>query len=474
MNQEYPHTPFHTAVIGAGSGGLTVAIGLARFGKRVALVERKHVGGDCTNVGCVPSKTLIHFAKGGDLDAGEVLAWVQEKRNALREEETEWVHNIQNLSFFEGAARLAGVGRLELALENGQTQTLSAQNIVIATGSSPVRINIPGLPEARTLTNESLFELHSPPEHVAMVGGGIISSEMAFAFRNLGSRVTVIDRGERVLSKLEPDVSELIQEAMAARDIEICLESEAARYDEATRTLFIKRRGGEEAVPEVDRVLLALGRKPNTEGLGLEALGVTVTERGVPVNRYGETNVSNVYAVGDATTTSAFTHSANAQGRRVVQHLAFPWLPVLRGEPEYPAAVFTDPEVATVGPSLAGLHEQMHPKLIKTVRVDLKDTDRAYTMGLERGFVILHARRLTGRLLSATITAPDAAEMIPLLTLAVNKGMSVYTLTSLVFPYPTLSEAIKKAADEFLFDTLPKLPREAAAYARYRFASGSG
>ena len=114
----------------------------------------------------------------------------------------------------------------------------------------------------------------------------------------------------------------------------------------------------------------------------------------------------------------------------------------------------------------------MHPKLIKTVRVDLKDTDRAYTTGLKRGFVILHARRLTGSLLSATIVAPDAAEMIPLLTLAVNEGMSVYTLTNLVFPYPTLSEAIKKAADEFLFDTLPKLPREAWTYARYRFASG--
>ena len=474
MNQEHPsHTPFHTIVIGAGSGGLTAAIGLARFGKRVALVERKHVGGDCTNVGCVPSKTLIHFAKQGSLDADEVLARVQEKRNALREEETEWVKDIDNLTFFEGTARLAGVGRLELSPKNGQTQTLSAQNIVIATGSSPVRIDIPGLSEARTLTNESLFELHNPPEHIAMVGGGIISSEMAFAFRNLGSRVTVIDRGERVLSKLEPGVSKLIRGAMAERGIEVCLESEAARYDEASRMLFIKRRGGEEAVPEVDRVLLALGRKPNVEELGLEALGVTVTEKGLPVNRYGETNVRGVYAVGDATTTSAFTHSANAQARRVVQHLAFPWLPVLRGEPHYPAAVFTDPEVATVGPSLAGLQKRMHPKLIKTVRVDLKDTDRAYTMGLERGFVILHARRLTGSLLAATIVAPDAAEMIPLLTLAVNKGMSVYTLTSLVFPYPTLSEAVKKAADEFLFDTLPNIPREAWAYARYRFASGN-
>ena len=475
MNPEQSHAPFYTVVIGAGSGGLTVAVGLTRLGKRVALIERQYVGGDCTNVGCVPSKTLIHLAKHpGGADAGEVLARVQEKRNALREEETAWVKEMDNLTFFEGTARLAGAGRLELSLENGDTQKISAQNIVIATGSSPVRIDIPGLPEARTLTNESLFDIFNPPEHIAMVGGGIISSEMAFAFRNLGSRVTVIDRGERVLSRLEPDVSDLMQGAMAERCIEVCLESEAARYDEATRTLFIKRRGGEEAVPEVDRVLLALGRKPNVQGLGLEALGVTVTEKGVPVNRYGETDVQGIYAVGDATTTSAFTHSANAQGRRVVQHLAFPWLPVLRGEPEYPAAVFTDPEVATVGPSLAGLHKRMHPKLIKTVRVDLKDTDRAYTVGLKRGFVLLHARRLTGSLLSATIVAPDAAEMILLLTLAVNKGMSVYTLTNLVFPYPTLSEAIKKAADEFLFDTLPRLPREAWAYARYRFASRSG
>ena len=157
------HAPFHTAVIGAGSGGLTVAIGLARFGKRVALVERKYVGGDCTNVGCVPSKTLIHFAKGGDLDAGEVLARVQEKRNALREEETEWVKDIDNLTFFAGTARLTGEGRLELSLENGDAE-ISAKNIVIATGSSPVRIDVPGLSEGAHADERKFVRASQPAQ----------------------------------------------------------------------------------------------------------------------------------------------------------------------------------------------------------------------------------------------------------------------------------------------------------------------
>lgn len=167
---------------------------------------------------------------------------------------------------------------------------------------------------------------------------------------------------------------------------------------------------------------------------------------------------------------SSTTHSANAQGRRVVRRVAIPLLPAWGKEPPYPSATFTDPEVASVGPSLAELKGRYHPALIKTVRVELSETDKGYTEGLKRGFVLIHAVRLSGRVLSATVVAPHASEMITLLTAAVYQGFSLYKLSGLVFPYPVLSEGIKKAADAFVFGTLPKLPRELSAYLRYRWA----
>jgi pyruvate/2-oxoglutarate dehydrogenase complex dihydrolipoamide dehydrogenase (E3) component len=153
----------------------------------------------------------------------------------------------------------------------------------------------------------------------------------------------------------------------------------------------------------------------------------------------------------------------------LVQHLGFPFLPTWDKEPPYPNATFTDPEVAAIGPTLAKLHEKYHPDLIKTLHIELSETDKGYTEGLEQGFVQLHVVRLTGHILAATIVAPKASEMISLLTAAMYHNLSVYKLSGLIFPYPVLSEGIKKAADAFVFDTLPKLPRELGAYVRYRF-----
>ena len=215
---------------------------------------------------------------------------------------------------------------------------------------------------------------------------------------------------------------------------------------------------------------MAVGRVPNTAGLGLEAAGVSFGKKGIPTDPYGATDVKGIYAIGDVNPTSHYTHSANAQGRRVVQRLAFPFLPTWKPEPPYPSATFTAPEVAEIGPTLAELKKRYHPALIKTLTIDLTQTDKGYTEDLRRGFVQIHAVRLTGRILGATIVAPKASEMISLLTAAVYDGLSLYKLSGLVIPYPVLSEGIKKAADAFVFETLPKLPRELGAYVRYRWA----
>lgn len=336
---------------------------------------------------------------------------------------------------------------------------------MIATGSSPIVIDIPGLPPEKILMNESLFDITQLPKHLIILGGGIIGCEMAFAFRTLGSEVTIVQRAPRLLDRLEPEASELIQQRCVELGIQVYLNATAKTFEAGQ--LWLEQQGKIVAITNVEKVLMALGRKPNVN-LGLDKAGVDFNDESIPTNRSHQTNTPNIYAIGDVSLTSAFTHSANAQGRRVVQKIALPFLPQAK-EAIYPSAVFTTPEIAQVGPPLAKLQEQYSPELIHTLKFELKKTDRAYTQGLEHGFVLIHAMRLTGRVLSATIVAPPASEMISLLTLAMNKRVSLYQLANVVFPYPVLSEAIKKLADQFVFATLPKLPRELLTYLRYRF-----
>ncbi|MBP1464177.1 NAD(P)/FAD-dependent oxidoreductase [Candidatus Chloroploca sp. M-50] len=464
---------FHTIVIGAGSGGLTVAVGLSSLGKSVAVLEALHVGGDCTNVGCVPSKTLIHQAEErGTLDPDGVLAEVRRKRDALREKETHEFGEIPNLSLIFGRARLVSRTQVAVRLAEGGERMLQAENIVIATGARPRKLVIPGLPEQRMLTNETVFELPVVPHHLAIIGGGVIGVELAFAFRKLGSHVSMIDSSPRLLTRHLPEAAEAIEASLAAKGVELHFKTSVQGYDEAMQALQIERNGKIATLHEVDYVLVAVGRQRNLDGLGLEDVGITFDLRnGIAADSYGRTNVPGIYAIGDVTTTSAFTHSANAQGRRVVQRIAFPWLPATTPEPFYPSATFADPEVATAGMSQRDLATRYHPALIKRIRVDLvTQTDRGYTDDLQHGFIIVDTVRLTGKILSVTIVGPRASEMISLFTLAIQEGISLYRLYRVVYPYPTFSSGIQKVADAFMRETLPNLRGELATYLRYRWA----
>jgi pyruvate/2-oxoglutarate dehydrogenase complex dihydrolipoamide dehydrogenase (E3) component len=217
-------------------------------------------------------------------------------------------------------------------------------------------------------------------------------------------------------------------------------------------------------------VLLAVGRVRNIDTLALEKAGIASDRAGIGIDGFGRTNVSGIYAIGDVTPTSAFTHSANAQGRRVVQRILFPWLPSKKAEPLYPTATFSDPEIATVGLSPRQIAEKCHPELVLRLRVDFKDIDRGYTDDVENGFILVDAVRLTGAILGVTIVGPRASEMISLFTLAISQRISLYKLYSLVYPYPTFSSGIQKIADEFMRETLPNIGRELKTYLRYRFS----
>lgn len=454
---------FHTIIIGAGSGGLTVAVGLANLGKHVAVIEALHVGGDCTNVGCVPSKILIHQAEvRGAADTAGALAEVRRKRDALREKETLEFGAVPNLNLIFGQARLLSQSKVSVALLEGGERMLTAEHIVIATGVRPRRVPIPGLAEARMLTNETIFELAEPPLHLAILGGGVIGMEMAFAFRKLGSRVSAVTTASWVMDKFIPEVADALTPALYQREIATYVYARAESYDAANQTLFIQQDSKQIGLDGVDYVLVAIGRERNIEELGLEVARVQFTPReGIATDSYGRTNVPGISAIGDVTATSAFTHSANAQGRRVAQRSAFPWLPTRAPEPFYPSATFSDPEVATAGMSQQQIAGRYHPKLVKRIRIDLPtQTDRGYTDDVQQGFIMVDTVRLTGKLLSETIVGPRASEMISLFTLAIQEGISLYTLYRVVYPYPMFSSGIQKVADIFLRETLTGLRRE--------------
>ena len=465
---------YQTIVIGAGSGGMTVAIGLAALGKEVAMIEGHHVGGDCTNVGCVPSKTLIHLAKNfkEGRNPDEVLQETIRKRDYLRNLETEEVKEVENLTFIEGMAKFTAPKTLSLRNSVGETQELTADNIVISTGARPRMLNIDGLPAERSMTNIDLFDLQNAPKHIAIIGAGVIALEMAFALQKIGTKVTMLALDKRALMTAIPEAAEAIQASLDRKGIASYYRATAKSYDEASQRLTLTQGDVEIAVDAVDKVLVAVGRVRNIDALGLEQAGVKSDPRmGILVNSFCETNIKGVYAIGDVTPTSAFTHSANAQGRRVVQRIAFPLLPMTKKEPIFPNATFSDPEVATVGLTEQELEAQCHLEAIKRIRVDLKgNTDRAYTDGIEEGFIIVDAVRLTGKILHATIVAPHASEMISFFTLAMSQKISLYKIYRLVYPYPTFSSGILKVGDFFMRETLTNLPKEISAYLRYRFA----
>jgi pyruvate/2-oxoglutarate dehydrogenase complex dihydrolipoamide dehydrogenase (E3) component len=473
-----------------------VAVGLARFGRRVALVEADRVGGDCTNVGCIPSKTLIEAARRASRlppsDRGsaarDALAEARRRRDAVRAHDERLLADTSGVELVRGRARLvsAARGRVEVDVQglDGDVRRLRARRVVLATGSEAAVPPVPGLEQAgaedaAALTNATLFDLTSPPERLLVLGAGSIGCEMAFAFARLGSRVTVVEVAGRVLPASEPAASETVRARLDEAGVQVVVGTRATGFDphERRATLEAATPGTSPSTSratsvDAGRVLVAVGRRPATTGLGLEDVGVKVGPHGhVLVDRAYRTSAPGVYAIGDVIG-GAFTHVANAQGRRLLRRLVLP-LPLTR-EGDHPAVAFTEPEVGQIGPTLAELRRRWPERLLSVHRVDLADTDRGGTMGLRDGFVQLVALRGSGRLLAATVVAPHASEMLPLLTAAQRRSTSLWRLSRLEVAYPALSEAVQAAADAFLFASLPHVHREAGAYLRWRWSAPTG
>ena len=454
-------------VIGSGSGGLTVGIGLTRVGRRTIVVEDHHVGGDCTNVGCIPSKLLLHHAREGVLPGSEALAEVRTSRNELRDEETEEVATgTEGLDFRRGRGRVVAPGRVEITSPDGSVEVVEASNVVIATGSRPRPLDIPGLPPELVLTNDNLFELATVPKHLAIVGGGPIGVEMATAFRRLGSEVTIVEFAPQILPLMLPEAAAIVHRSLEKMGVRLIVGAKASTFEAATGTLKAESADGDSEVDPiagVDGVLISVGRLPNTANLGLEELDIAMDKGGrIIIDDRGRTNVDGIWACGDVTDRGGTTHAAGAWGRRILRAMIAGPLP-LPDVPPMPAAVFGDPEAASIGEQPVEV-----PSDVRRISVDSSTIDRAFTDGVDEALVVIDVRKLTGKILGATIVGPRSGELIGTVSLAMKADIPLHKWYGTVWPYPTYSDGLSLAADAYIAEALPALHKEAFAWAKGR------
>ena len=343
--------------------------------------------------------------------------------------------------------------------------TIRAENVIISSGSKPISIPVDGLPVERMLSNENIFELDAVPDTIVLVGGGVISLEMATAFFDLGSTVHIVELADRLIGTEDPLVSSTIEAALIDRGVHVHTGTSIERFDEATQTAHLTNGNTIEAV---DKVLIGVGRRPHLGDLGLDAAGVETTKRGIVADDWGRTNIDGIFAVGDVTGNTATTHGANSIARRTIRAIALP-LPKIGSPRVLPNAVYSRPQIASVGLSVSELDALPQVGRVRYVK-HLKDIDRGYTDDVEHGFVAVDAERFTGKILRAAIVAPDAAEMIGMFTIMIDHGIGLRKLFGTVHPYPAYSQAVGFISDEFATETFRKLPREWWAMTRGRIA----
>lgn len=440
-------------ILGAGSGGLSVAAGAVQMGASVILIEAAEMGGDCLNTGCVPSKALIAaahaaqsitaasrfgiHASGQDVRFNEVMAHVHGVIGAIAPHDSVERFEGLGVTVLKGRGRFVDSSHMEV---NGQR--IKARRFVVSTGSRAAIPPIPGLAEVPYLTNETVFHLDVRPDHLIVIGGGPIGIELAQAFRRLGSRVTVIEKFG-ILAKDEPEAIEIVRQSLIAEGVDI-LEgagvTSVSRDDEAISVTLDTGR----AVAG-SHILVAAGRKPNIEGLGLEEAGIAFTPRGISVDARLLTSNRNVFAIGDVAGGPQFTHVAGYHAGIVIRNALF-GLPARVNYDALPWVTYTDPELAHVGLTEADARKGGQEVQILTWPFAMNDRAQAekQTEGLVK---IVLGRK--GRVLGATIVGPHAGDLIGTWGLAISAKLGIGAIAGTIMPYPTLGEASKRVAGSF-------------------------
>jgi len=447
---------YDAIVIWAWSGGLTVSIWLAAAGKKVALIEKWLIGWDCTNYWCVPSKALIDIAKSGQYDnVKDALEEVRTRRKAIQDEETPEETEKYGMKVIQGTATLKDKNTI---LVGGKK--ITASNIVIATGSHAIVYPIEGLKEEDLLTNETIFEQEEDIKNLVVVWGGYIWCELAESFANLGVKVTLVQRNERLIPREEFEASEVLTKVFHEKWIEVLTNSEVVRVD--GKTLIVRDKDlQQEKKIEFDKVVVALGRAPNVDGVDLDKVWIQYDKKWIAVDKYSRTNIKNIYALWDCVKWNPqFTHWANNEWRGIVRNILVPFLKSNFRKAVLPATLYTNIEVARVGQTKRELLSHYNDEDIVTKTIHFHENDRSKLTHDEVWFIKINFKRLTGRVLGATIVGTRAWDMLPILVSAMQNRISAYKLASLVYPYPTKAELIKRVADRFVVSTITNVKWE--------------
>lgn len=474
-----PAPRYNLVVIGGGTAGLVTAAGAAGLGARVALVERALLGGDCLNVGCVPSKCVIRSSRvvgelraapalgvrlpgAAEVDFGAVMARMRAVRARISHHDSAARFSGLGVDVFLGEGRFTGPDTLTV-----EGTSLRFRKAVIATGGRAHHPSIPGLAECGFLTNENVFELTERPRRLAVIGAGPIGCELAQAFRRLGSEVTLFHTGRHILNREDADAAEIVQRAFVDEGIRLVLGARISRVERGPGGKVLHGEAGDGPVSAtVDEILVGAGRVPSVEGLGLEAVHVAYDRRhGVKVNDYLQTTNPRIYAAGDVCLAEKFTHAADFAARTVIQNALFLGRKRLSAL-TIPWCTYTDPEIAHVG--LYARQAEERGLAIDTLVRPFSEVDRAIVDGEDQGFVKVHVRKGTDRIVGATIVARHAGEMIGELTLALTAGLGLGRLASVIHPYPTQAEAIRQVGDLYIRTRLtPLVKRLFAAWLRW-------
>jgi pyruvate/2-oxoglutarate dehydrogenase complex dihydrolipoamide dehydrogenase (E3) component len=447
---------YNLVVVGAGTAGLVASAGAAILGARVALIERHLMGGDCLNYGCVPSKALLACSraahavrsaadygitvKDSTIDFAACMQRLRRLRAKISHHDSAERFRSLGAEVFIGDARFTGRDIIEVG---GQKLTFS--KAIIAAGARAAALPIPGLREVGHLTNETVWSLVSLPARLIVIGAGPIGCELAQAFRRLGSDVTMLTDGRQILPREDPDAAKILASRFDNEGIRVITEAQIhrAERDPFGKAVMFECHGELQKVVG-DEILVAVGRAPNLEGMGLEAAGVEFDAKGVRVNDRLRTTNPRIYAAGDICSEYKFTHAAEAMarvtlqnalffGRKKVSDLVIPW------------CTYTDPEIAHVGMYEREARDQRFA--VETFTSALAENDRAIVDGQAEGFGRVHIDAKSGKILGATLVSPHAGETIGEFVLAIQRGLKLSDLSGVIHPYPTAAEMAKRLGD---------------------------
>lgn len=454
-----PAPRYNLIVVGAGTAGLVAAAGAAGLGAKVALIERELMGGDCLNVGCVPSKGVISSARvaatvrdaanfgvdvpdGVKVNFGAAMERMRRLRAAISPNDSANRFRDLGVDVFLGEGQFTGSDTIQV----GDT-TLRFKKAVIATGARAAAPAIPGLDSVEYLTNESVFSLTELPRRLGVIGAGPIGCELAQSFARFGSEVQLVEAEHGILPREDRGAAEIVQDSLLRDGVKLlcCGRKTELKNDSGTIRLTLNSHGRSYDEP-IDKLLIGVGRAPNVERLNLEAAGVAYDKRGVSVNDRLQTTNPHIYAAGDVCSPYQFTHAADFMARIVIQNALF------KGRAKasaltIPWCTYTSPEIAHVG-----LYEKEAEEKgieVETFVQELKDVDRAILEGEDEGFVKVHVRKGTDQIVGATIVARNAGDMISEITFAMTHGLGLKKIASTIHPYPTQAEAIRKVGDQY-------------------------